>query len=345
MKRLAIIGGGFAGSKIAKSLENKFHTTLIDTKNYFEFTPGILRTIVYPEHIKKIQVLHKNYLKNTEIIIGEVKEVASKYVKVKNKKIFFDYLVVSSGSKYSSPIKDQKIIMATRASILRESFTNLCKSNTVLIIGGGLVGVELAAEICNRYKNKKDITLVHAKNHLIERNDEKASDFVEKYLRKRNVKIIFNERVLKKTGNFYLTNKGKKIKADAVFLCTGIVPNYSFMRDNFSSSLNEKNQIKVNSFLQVENHKSIFVAGDVSGTEVEKTAQNAEHQGKIVIKNLLALENKKALVNYTPKRGPLVISLGRYNGLYVNKDFIIKGKIPALMKYLVEKWEMFKKRF
>ena len=197
MKRLVIIGGGFAGSKIAKSLENRFHTTLIDTKNYFEFTPGILRTIVSPEHIKKIQILHKDYLKKAETILGEVKEVADNYVKVNNKKVSFDYLVISSGSKYSSPIKDQKVIMATRASILRQSFSNLCKSEKVLIIGGGLVGVELTAEICQKYKNKKDITLVHSKNRLIDRNPEKVSAFVEKYLVKRNVKIIFHEKVIK----------------------------------------------------------------------------------------------------------------------------------------------------
>ena len=67
MKKLVIIGGGFAGSLIAKNCENYFDTTLIDSKDFFEFTPGILRTIVQPSHAKKIQVLHKEYLKKTKV--------------------------------------------------------------------------------------------------------------------------------------------------------------------------------------------------------------------------------------------------------------------------------------
>ncbi|PIZ83168.1 FAD-dependent oxidoreductase, partial [Candidatus Pacearchaeota archaeon CG_4_10_14_0_2_um_filter_05_32_18] len=46
MKNIVIIGGGFAGAKIAKALENYYGTVFIDDKDYFEFTPGILKTIV-----------------------------------------------------------------------------------------------------------------------------------------------------------------------------------------------------------------------------------------------------------------------------------------------------------
>ena len=55
-KKLIIIGGGFAGSKIAKKLESQFHTILIDNKNHFEYTPGVLRTIVKPLKIKKLSL-------------------------------------------------------------------------------------------------------------------------------------------------------------------------------------------------------------------------------------------------------------------------------------------------
>ena len=61
MKSVVIIGGGFAGAYAAKHLENDFNVTLIDGKDYFEFTPSVLRTIVEPTHIKKIQVLHTHY--------------------------------------------------------------------------------------------------------------------------------------------------------------------------------------------------------------------------------------------------------------------------------------------
>ncbi len=125
MKRVVIIGGGFAGSYAARKLENEFDVTLIDSKDYFEFTPGILRTIVEPPHAEKIQVLHSRYLKRARIIVGEVKEVAETFVKVNGKKIGFDYLVISSGSRYELPIKEQNIFLATRASHLRNYYPKI----------------------------------------------------------------------------------------------------------------------------------------------------------------------------------------------------------------------------
>ncbi len=57
MKRVVIVGGGFAGAYVARNLEKKFDVVLIDTKDYFEFTPSILRTIINPDHAKKIQAM------------------------------------------------------------------------------------------------------------------------------------------------------------------------------------------------------------------------------------------------------------------------------------------------
>lgn len=47
---MVIVGGGFAGACVAQALEPDFRVTLIDNKDYFEFTPSVLRTIVEPNH-------------------------------------------------------------------------------------------------------------------------------------------------------------------------------------------------------------------------------------------------------------------------------------------------------
>lgn len=43
--RLVIIGGGFTGCFVAKRLERFYETVLVDAKDYFEFTPSILRVV------------------------------------------------------------------------------------------------------------------------------------------------------------------------------------------------------------------------------------------------------------------------------------------------------------
>lgn len=344
MKKVVVIGGGFAGSCVTKKLEKEFDVTLIDSKDYFEFTPGVLRTIVEPTHIKKIQVLHTHYLKKAKLILGNVKEASHEYVKINNKKINFDYLAISSGSSYNTPFKEKDIIITARAKNLRDSHEKLEKAKKILIIGGGLVGVELAAEICTHYKDK-EITIIHAKDKLIERNHEKAVKYAENFLKNKGIDIIYNERVIKTKKALFTTDKGNKIKADLAFLCTGITPNFSFMKKNFSSSLNEKNQIKVNSYLQLINktsYNNIFVAGDITDINIEKTAQNAINQAKTLVNNIKALENNKPLFAYQAKQTPLVISLGKYNGIFSWGKFVFTGLIPGILKTLIEKREMWK---
>lgn len=344
MKKLVIIGGGFAGSLIAKKLEKHFGVTLIDTKNYFEFTPGVLRTIVDPSHVRKMQILHTHYLHRTKIVVGEVTEVTNRFAKVKNKKIPFDYLVVASGSKYSAPFKEQNIIHTFRAKNLRASYDKLCAAKNIVIVGGGLVGVELAAEICTHYSDK-NITLVHAHERLIERNLSKASSYAKNFLQKKGVQIIFNEKMVKVKGKKCKTSSGKVFPSDLTFICTGIIPNFSFMKKNLFNSLNEKGFIKANDSLQVENHENIFAVGDIAGIIEEKTAQNAERQARVVVHNLHALESKAPLQKYVSKKTPLVISLGMWSGIYSQGNLVFTGFLPGIMKGKIEWWKMFKKKY
>ena len=234
------------------------------------------------------------------------------------------------------------MIIAARALELRDYHSKLEEAKKILIIGGGLVGIELAGEICTYYKNK-DITIIHSNNKLIERNPEKASNYTERFLKKKGVKIIFNEKIIK-TNKKYITDKGNSYSADLAFLCTGIIPNFEFLTKNFSKYLNEKNQIIVNENLQITDNLNIFAAGDITNINIEKTAQNAKRQAEIVVKNITALENNKILSTYGSKQTPLVISLGKYNGIFCWGKLVLTGIIPGILKTLIEKREMWKYR-
>lgn len=337
MKKVIIIGGGFAGSQVAMKLENYFDTILIDNKDYFEYTPGILRIIVEPEKTKRLQIPHNKYLKKARLIKGEVAEVGKNYIKLtKNKKkINFDYLVISSGSSYKTPMIGTKIINSMKTDIIKNNYNELLKSKKVLIIGGGIVGVELAAEIATNYK--KEMILIHSKERLIPRINLKASKYAEKFLRKYNVNIILNERVIKSYKNNH-NIKNKIINSDITFYCLGITPNSIFMERNFKNFLDEKKFIKVNNYLQLDGFNNIFVAGDVNNINEEKLAQNAEIHAKIISKNIINIENNKPLLNYNPKPRVVVISLGKYNGILAYKNITMTGIIPGILKNLIEFW-------
>ena len=335
MKKVVVIGGGFAGSKIAKSLEKDFEVTLIDTKDYFEYTPAVLRAIVQPEYIRKIQVMHTHYLKRAAVITGAAKSISESDVSVKKEKIKFDYLVIASGSKYSFPFKEHEALIAHRASSLRNHYEQLHEAQKILIIGGGLSGIELAGEIIDKYP-KKEITIVHAADRLMERQKESASKYVQKYLEKKGIKVIFNELIQGCVKNEYSTNKGTKIQTDLAFLCVGITPCSSFMKPNFASLVNERGFIAVNEFLQMKDRSNIFVAGDVTDIKEEKTAQLSEKHADVVVENIKRLEAGKPLIQYKHKDIAMLMSLGKRNGVLTYKNFFMKGKIPRMIKNYVQ---------
>src|SRR3989344_7266470 len=206
MKKVVIIGGGFAGSYSAMFLESCFDVTLVDTKNYFEFTPGILRAISEPEEIKDIQIYHKNYLKKSKLIKSSVKEIKDNFVVLNNNsKIDFDYLIIASGSSYKSPIKEENVLLVDRGKHIRVYGNKLDSAKSVLIIGGGIVGVELAGEISTLEKNKK-ITLIHSHSRLMEGHNSKTSKIAERFLRKKGIELIFNEKVISGENKVFKTD-------------------------------------------------------------------------------------------------------------------------------------------
>ena len=93
-KRVVVLGGGFAGSFIAKQLVK--HTdlvdlTLIDTKEFFEHTPAVLREMVtyaindgnVDNDIPSTVMEHSAYLfPKGKLIVGEVVDVSTSDVTV-----------------------------------------------------------------------------------------------------------------------------------------------------------------------------------------------------------------------------------------------------------------------
>jgi len=333
MKKIVIIGGGFAGSYCARRLENNFEVTLIDREDYFEFTPSIIRALVEPEHISKITVLHQEYLKKVKIVKGEAEEISPKMVMANGKEYQYDFLIICSGSKYNTPIKEKNLIILSRIKGIKKHANALKKAKSVLVIGGGLVGVELAAEIAERFPRKK-ITLVHSKEKLLERSSTKAQNYAQSFLEKKKIKIILNQ-IASDVNGIFITDKGLKLKADITFWCTGITPNYEFL-EKCSVDLNDRNYLCVNKYLQVIGHKHIFAGGDITNIAEEKTAQNAEEQAKLIVKNIIHLEQNRHLEEYKSKERIMVISLGQKNGMITYKNIVITGYIAGILKRMIE---------
>ena len=327
-----MIGGGFAGALIARALQRDFAVTLIDSKDYFEFTPGILRCLVQQEHLSKIQVRHGLYF-DGDILLGKVSEVFLDCVVVDGRKIGYDYLAICSGSRYNLPFKEE-IAIAGRGADVKKYYDKLRRAGKVLIIGGGIVGVELAGEIIWKYPEKK-IIIVHGRERLMQRGIYGVSRYADDFLRRNGVEIIYNERIVKGGKGLFFTDKNRKIEADIGFLCTGIKANSELL--NKFTGVHDKGHIKVNSFLQLSGYDKIFVAGDANNVKEEKTAQNAEAQAGIVVWNIQNLAAGKPLIAYESKPRIMVISLGKHSGILTRGNFVLSGRFPGWLKGWIER--------
>jgi len=343
MKKVVVIGGGFVGSIVAQSLEKQFDVTLVDTKNYFEFTPAILRTIVEPKHIKRVQILHKHYLHKATIVSGRAIKFTKKQVHLKDgKKLNYDYLVIAVGSSYGSMIKQENVVLAARASTLRKTHAQLLKANNVVIIGGGLVGCELAAEIIEDFPKKK-VTILHSRATLLQRNTKKAQKYAEQFFKKRKVKLVFEDRMIEVKKKEVLTKSGNSIPSDLTFLCVGIKPNSEVVKNSFPEKLNERGAIIVDKYLRVKDFKNVFAGGDITDVKEEKTAQNAEIHARLIVSNILKVEGDQMLESYVVKKRPMIISLGKWHGILQGETHTLTGLIPGLLKIIPE-WKTMRSR-
>lgn len=341
MKKVVIVGGGFCGALVARELDRRggFDVTLVDKKNYFEYTPSIHKVIFEGKYLKKITVPYRQFLKNTRVVADEVTSVTPKKVSTKGKRRFsFDYLVVAAGIDYPIFLENKKNVCTLKSGVgAAQMGAAILNADRIVIIGGGLIGVEIAGELATKAQGKK-ITVVHPHDRLLERNPLKAGAYARKFLEKRGVELVFGERVVKHRGRQFVTSKGRKVEADAGIWCAGIKFNPWFMK--FPKSVfTERNALKVNKHLQLHGYRNIFVGGDITSVREEKTAQNAERHAHLILKNIDRLEKRQKLDIHIPRSAPLVISLGDWFGIMTFPGrWVLTGLFPGILKWLIEWW-------
>jgi len=362
---VVIIGGGFAGSEVAKSLERLMKVHLIDTKEFFEFTPSVLRTIVHPEKVNSIQVFHKEYLKHTTLHHGVVQSILPSENKVSflNKEtneqtsLEYDYLVISSGTSYNRPFKNPNVVISTRGKDFVECSKRLHSAKSIAIIGGGYVGVELAGELVDLKIPNQEITIIQGGSTLLSRQHNKTGECAQRFLENNRVNLMFNQRVDLNSFVFqesnlpdepspvcFSTTSGRTITADLAFICTGIWPNSDFLRNGEMEPdlFGQNGFILVNEFLQSPLLGSnVFVCGDVANLQEEKLAQAAGNSASVVVQNVLksVKDSVAELKTYIPRELPIIVSLGKYDAIFTWKDYVLKGFLFSLAKEFVE-WKV-----
>mmetsp|Transcript_21440 Transcript_21440/g.54996 ORF Transcript_21440/g.54996 Transcript_21440/m.54996 type:complete len:406 (+) Transcript_21440:177-1394(+) len=363
-RQVVVIGGSFAGRRAARQLRPHFDVTIVDAKGFFEYTPAALRCMVHPEHATNVLLPQpEGTVVATATDITAPAGLGGKgHVTLSDgQQLSFDYCVVATGSSYSNPIKPDMTIpasVATRTAQFKAESQKLSAAERIVIVGGGTVGVELAAEIVGRWRNKV-VTLVASQRRLLERMPEGASKYAYKWLTARDVEVVLGERIedwgeegVDAEGRRVLvTSQARQLPADLVYRCIG----FRACGDVVSSLLGAdglegaRSRVPVSRTLQVGSSGVIFAAGDCTNTTEEKNALNADLGASCVVENILRLSRGRTDLLTFPEgvcHGSMAspdiacVSLYKYHASMQFNRLVINGRLPVLIKNMVEMFQM-----
>lgn len=159
---------------------------------------------------------------------------------------------------------------------------------SVVIIGGGVIGVEWASMLIDF---EVAVTILEAGNRLIPTEDEAISDEMYKQLTKRGVSIHFNVQLDPSTvqvaEQVSIPLEGNTIEAQAVLLSVGRVANTENIGIENTEIELENGSILVNdSFQTKESH--IYAIGDVIGGM--QLAHVASHEGIRAVEHIVGTQ-------------------------------------------------------
>lgn len=149
-------------------------------------------------------------------------------------------------------------------------FVKINSAKSVLIVGGGPTGVELAGEIATDFPEKK-VILVHRGSRLLEFIGLKASQKALDWLISKKVEVILDETINLNTISdpIIQTPSGEIITADCHFVCTGKPTGSSWLRGTIvQNNLDMQGRLMVDENLRVRGHKNIFAVGDITNIKV-----------------------------------------------------------------------------
>jgi NADH dehydrogenase len=304
--RVVIIGCGFGGLELARSLKNApVQVVLIDKNNYHTFQPLLYQvstsgleadSIVYP--IRKIFKGQSNF----HYRWGEVKKINAEQKNIETNIGIcnYDYLVIATGTttnfyniegleQHSMPMKSVVEALNLRSLILQNFekallITDMKERDALMnfvIVGGGPTGVELAGALCELKKHvlpndypeldfrRMRVILVESGDCLLQAMNETNRDKAVTYLKELGAEVWLNTRVTKYDGKIATTGSDKVLQTANLIWAAGVK---GVLIEGISKeAIVPGGRIQVDEINRIKGYDNIFAIGDVACMITEQT--------------------------------------------------------------------------
>ncbi|GGO02539.1 NAD(P)/FAD-dependent oxidoreductase [Saccharibacillus kuerlensis] len=342
MKNLVILGGGYGGltilDELLKHIPSDVNVTLIDRvpfmglkTEYYALAAGTVSDhklrISFPNHPQ-----FKTHFGTVESIDLEGKKVLLQ----NDEPVSYDQLVIALGctdNYHGVPGADEftySIQSLHGSRRTNDKLGSLKPSAHVHIVGGGLSGIELAAEL-RESRHDLQITLLDRGERLLSSYQPRISRYVQEWFKKHDVEVCHKVSISRvEQGALY--NGDELMDTDAVVWTAGIQPVEVVQKLNVTKD--RSGRVTINEYSQIPEYPEVFVCGDCASLKFAPSAQAAEAQGEQIANILLAFWKDE-----TPRLKPIKLkgmlgSLGQKAGFGLNVigDTSITGRVPRLLK-------------
>ena len=297
-KRVVIVGSGFAGLRLARSLSSRnFQVVVIDKNNYHQFQPLLYQVATSGLEPAAIAFpLRKIFQNKKHIHIRVAKFLAvdkdMNCIRTSIGTIQYDYFVIAIGvrpnffgnrniEKYALSMKAISDAIYIR-NIILENFEKALSADTeeemalmnIVIAGGGPTGVELAGAIAEMRKfilpkdypeldfNKMEIHLMEGTDRLLGGMSLKASERSKLFLENMGIKVRLEAIVKDYDGKVVLLDDGTSIRSETLLWAAGIKA--CEVKGLPSETYGKGGRIVVDEFNKVHGTTNIFAIGDIA---------------------------------------------------------------------------------
>jgi len=326
--KVVVVGNNVAGTFSAQNV--RFLNEDVDIEIYTQEKYPYYTRVNLPELIPgKVQaddliVFKDDWYKDKDIKLNLNSKVTKiepdqkvLFIEGQDDPVSYDKLILALGSVPNiPPIKNAREMVGKGVFTLRtiddtleiKEFIQKFKAKKAIIIGGGLLGLELANQINN---TNLDTTVVEFFPRLLPRQlDDECSGMLKNEIETRGIKVVLNAATEEVLGDGHVIGiklkDGQKFDADIILIQAGIRATIDLAQ---KSGLETNRGIIVNEFLETSK-KDIFAVGDC----VEYKNQTwgiipaCMEQSKIVAASVLGLK-KIEYKGTTPKNTLKIVGL------------------------------------
>lgn len=324
--KVVIVGGGFAGLKLARKLMKKdFQVILLDKNNYHQFQPLFYQVATAGLEPSAISFPLRKIFHHSKNVVFRMAEVQR--IDVNQNRLYsdighidYDHLILAMGGDtnyfgsksieyYATPMKTvsealyirNKVISNYERAINIEKVEHRKYLMNVVIVGGGPTGVELAgamAELRNNvlpidypelnFHNMK-VVLIEAGPELLGSMSPESKSHALKYLQELGVDVMLNTQVKDYDGQIVSLSDDVFLETQTLLWAAGIKPN---IIDGLSLEHYAPNgRIYVDSYSQIIDCPGVYALGDVSLLTEEKYPKGHPQVAQVALQQAERLAN------------------------------------------------------